>query len=49
MSKEITSWNLNDTVAAAVEEWNRDILSKIQVPVDSSQNHTNLVLLYSHM
>ena len=49
MSKEITSWNLNDTVAAAVEEWNRDIFSKIQVPVDDSQNQTNLILLYSHM
>lgn len=46
---EITSWNVNDTVNAAVEEWNQDVLSKIQVPTDDSQNRTNLVLLYSSL
>lgn len=47
--QEIPSWNLNDTVAAAVKEWNEDVFSKIQVPTDSSQNRTNLVLLYSSL
>lgn len=46
---EIPSWNLNDTVAAAVEEWNADVFSKIQVSTDSSQNRTNLILLYSSL
>ncbi|KAK4632119.1 hypothetical protein CLAFUW4_02479 [Fulvia fulva] len=46
---EIKSWNLNDTVSAAVVEWNQDVFSKIQVPTDSNQNRTNLVLLYSSL
>lgn len=49
MNEEISSWDLNVTVAAAVEEWNRDVFSKIQVPVDDAQNRTDLILLYSHM
>jgi predicted alpha-1,2-mannosidase len=47
--QEVTSWNLNDTVKAAVEEWNQDVFSKIQVPLDSSQNQTNIILLYSSL
>ncbi|KAI0123432.1 glycosyl hydrolase [Xylariales sp. AK1849] len=46
---EITSWHLNDTVAAAVTEWNDDVFSRIQVSVDESANKTNLVLLYSSL
>lgn len=46
---EIQSWSLNDTVVAAKEEWNRDVFSKIKVPTDSSQDRTNLVLLYSSL
>ncbi|EME46957.1 glycoside hydrolase family 92 protein [Dothistroma septosporum NZE10] len=46
---EIKSWTLNDTVSAAVDEWNKDVFSKIQVPTDSSQNRTNLALLYSSL
>ncbi|KAI7487033.1 alpha-1,2-mannosidase, putative subfamily [Hortaea werneckii] len=46
---EIPSWNLNDTVTKAVEEWNRDVFSKIQVPTGDAQNRTNLVLLYSSL
>lgn len=46
---EIPSWNLNDTVALAVQEWNRDVFSKIRVPTDPTQNRTNLVLLYSSL
>lgn len=46
---EIPSWNLNQTVKAAVEEWNQDVFSKIQVPVDDSANKTLLTLLYSSM
>ncbi|KAL1872506.1 hypothetical protein Plec18167_006624 [Paecilomyces lecythidis] len=46
---EITSWNLNDTVTAAVQEWNQDVFSKINVPLDQSANSTNLRLLYSSL
>lgn len=46
---EIISWNVNDTVQAAVEEWNTDVFSKIQVPLDESQNQTNIILLYSSL
>jgi putative alpha-1,2-mannosidase len=46
---EILEWSLNGTVAAAVEEWNRDVFSKIKVPTDSSRNRTNIVLLYSSL
>ncbi|KAL1962334.1 hypothetical protein VTN77DRAFT_9825 [Rasamsonia byssochlamydoides] len=49
IDSEIPSWNLNDTVAAAVQEWNQDVFSKIQVPVDDSANVTNLRLLYSSL
>ena len=46
---EIQSWEVEDTRQAAVDEWNRDVFSKIQVPMDDSQNRTNLVLLYSSL
>ncbi|KAL2003273.1 hypothetical protein VTN02DRAFT_4483 [Thermoascus thermophilus] len=46
---EITSWNLNDTVAAAVKEWNEEVFSKIQVPLDDSANMTHVRLLYSSL
>lgn len=48
-NQEIKSWNLNDTVSAAVKEWNQDVFSKIQVPTGPTQNRTNLVLLYSSL
>lgn len=47
--QEITSWNVNDTVQAAVDEWNADVFSKIQVPLDETQNQTNIILLYSSL
>jgi putative alpha-1,2-mannosidase len=43
--EEIRSWTLRDTVIAAVEEWNRDILSKVKV--SGSTNTTRLTMLYS--
>jgi putative alpha-1,2-mannosidase len=46
---EIPSWNLNATVSAAKEEWNRDVFSKIKVATGPSENQTNLVLLYSSL
>lgn len=46
---EIPSWNMNDTVRAAVEEWNDDVFSKIRVPLDDSQNLTNIRLMYSSL
>jgi putative alpha-1,2-mannosidase len=36
-------------VTVAVDEWNRDVFSKIQVSTDDTQNRTNLVLLYSSL
>ena len=47
--KEISSWNVQDAVNAAVKEWNQDVFSKIQVPTDDSQNKTNLAILYSSL
>ena len=48
--EEIPTWNLNNTVDAAVVEWNRDVFSKIRVATDGdSVNRTNLVLLYSSL
>ncbi|KAI0407913.1 glycoside hydrolase family 92 protein [Xylaria palmicola] len=49
IKEEIPSWDLNKTVSAAVDEWNRDVFSRIQVPTDESANRTNLVLLYSSL
>lgn len=46
---EIASWNVNDTVSKAKQEWNQDVFSKIQVPSGPSQNQTNLILLYSSL
>lgn len=46
---EVPSWEMDDTVTAAVEEWNTDVFSKIRVDTSESANHTNLVLLYSSL
>lgn len=46
---EIPTYNLTATVEAAVEEWNDDVFSKIQVATDDSANITNLRLLYSSL
>lgn len=48
-NEEIQSWSLNDTIAAARKEWNRDVFSKIKVSTEPPQNRTNLVLLYSSL
>ncbi|KAI1196856.1 glycoside hydrolase family 92 protein [Nemania serpens] len=47
--EEIPSWDLNKTVSAAVDEWNADVFSRIQVPTGETVNRTNLVLLYSSL
>ncbi|BAE56241.1 unnamed protein product [Aspergillus oryzae RIB40] len=49
IQSEIPSWDLNDTVKSAVEEWNRDVFSKIRVPLDSTTNQTHVRLLYSSL
>ncbi|ROW02940.1 hypothetical protein VSDG_01734 [Cytospora chrysosperma] len=46
---EISTWNINHTVDAAVKEWNEDVFSKIQVATDETANTTNLRLLYSSL
>ncbi|WPH01986.1 Hypothetical protein R9X50_00484000 [Acrodontium crateriforme] len=48
-NEEITSWKLQDTVDAAVKEWNEDVFNKINVPIDDSQNITNIRLMYSSL
>lgn len=49
VEKEIPSWTLGDTVADAVKEWNDDVFSKVQVPLDDSANMTHVRLLYSSL
>lgn len=44
---EITSWDLSDTVSAAVDEWNNDIFNTINVDSSESANKKDLTLLYS--
>ncbi|KAF2169680.1 glycoside hydrolase family 92 protein [Zasmidium cellare ATCC 36951] len=46
---EIKTWDLNTTVQAAVEEWNREVFSKVQVDTGPSSNRTDLELLYSSL
>lgn len=46
---ELSTRSLNDTVSAAVDEWNEDVFSKIQVATDDTANTTNLRLLYSSL
>ncbi|OGM45813.1 glycosyl hydrolase [Aspergillus bombycis] len=49
IQSEIPSWDLNDAVKSAVEEWNQDVFSKISVPLDSTTNQTHVRLLYSSL
>ncbi|KAK5086016.1 hypothetical protein LTR70_007634 [Exophiala xenobiotica] len=46
---EITSWNVNHTVQAAVDEWNTDVFSKIRVPLGNAEDETNIILMYSSL
>jgi putative alpha-1,2-mannosidase len=46
---EIPSWELNDTVSAAVDTWNNDVFSTISVDTSAAANTTDLVLLYSSL
>ncbi|KAL5115413.1 hypothetical protein ACEQ8H_006713 [Pleosporales sp. CAS-2024a] len=46
---EITSWELNDTVEAAIQVWNKDIFSTISVDTGASANTTDVTLLYSSL
>ena len=46
---EVPSWALQDTVDAAVEEWNGDVFSRIQVNTGEGANQTDLILLYSSL
>lgn len=49
INSEIPSWNLNDTVSSAAEEWNRDVFSRIQVSLNDTANKTHVRLLYSSL
>ena len=44
---EVPNWDLDAIVQAARNEWNRDVLSKIQIATDESSNRTLLTMLYS--
>lgn len=46
---ELKEQALNSTISAAVDEWNEDVFSKIQVDTDDTANTTNLRLLYSSL
>lgn len=46
---EIPSWNLQDTVSSAVEEWNDSVLGKMHVPLDEKANMTNVIMLYTSL
>lgn len=46
---EIPSWKLEDTVSAAVKEWNEDVFQKVHVPMDHQANKTHIILLYSSL
>ena len=48
--QEISSWNLDNTVSAAVTKWNDNVFSKVRVSTEGpSVNKTNLILLYSSL
>lgn len=46
---EIPSWDLQETVADAIREWNEDVFNKISVPLGDSANMTHVRLLYSSL
>lgn len=46
---EIQSWNIQSTVDAALQEWSRDVFSKIRVDTDEDANKDNLAMLYSSL
>ncbi|PVH93969.1 glycoside hydrolase family 92 protein [Periconia macrospinosa] len=43
------SWSIEESTAAARDEWNRDVFSKIRVDVSERANKTRLALLYSSL
>ncbi|EMD86541.1 glycoside hydrolase family 92 protein [Bipolaris maydis ATCC 48331] len=47
--EEIKSWDIQNTVDAAVEEWNREIFSTIRVDTGNETNQEHLTLLYSSL
>ena len=47
--EEITSWDMQSTVDAAVEDWNRDIFSKVRVDTREDANKDHLAMLYSSL
>ncbi|KAH1353439.1 hypothetical protein KXV22_001802 [Aspergillus fumigatus] len=49
IGSEIPSWRLTDTVKDAVEQWNKEVLSKTQVPLDRTANMAHVRLLYSSL
>ncbi|KAF2759095.1 hypothetical protein EJ05DRAFT_531420 [Pseudovirgaria hyperparasitica] len=48
-TQEIPSWDLQNIVVSAREEWNRDVFSKIKVAINEGANMTRVALLYSSL
>lgn len=48
-NEELESWDIQDAVDAAVEEWNRDVLSKVQVDIGEDANQDHLTMLYTSL
>lgn len=46
---EISTWDFDSVVSDAVEEWNENVFSRVQVATDSTANSTYLTLLYSSL
>lgn len=46
---EITSWDQQETIKAAQDEWNQDIFNTVQVDTGPDANQTLLTLLYSSL
>jgi putative alpha-1,2-mannosidase len=47
--EEIKSWSIEETVDAAVTEWNRDVFSKIQIDTGEGANKDHLAMLYTSL
>lgn len=48
-TSELSTWDLDIVVATAVNKWNEDVFSRIQVATDDTANSTYLTLLYSSL
>lgn len=45
---ELSSWSIEDTVQAARDEWNPDVLSNIRVDTAAQANKVFFIILWDH-